>query len=104
MASQRNTEIVYASCILPRPIGGSRSGNRQVDVSEASNSGILEARNPETAWREIVMEGNRMASNEMACNGMEWNEWNFTLTSKLKLTESGPHGDVSGRAASRRVT
>jgi hypothetical protein len=80
---QKFGKIVYASRIPPRPIGGSRSGNRHVGISEACDSGIPEARNPGTAWSEMAMEWNRMEWNGTARNGMEWNgmvwsemEWN----------------------------
>ena len=66
-------QIVYASRIPPRPIGGSRSGDRQVGVLEASDFGIPE-------WSEMAMEWNRMewdgtARNGMERNGVEW-KWN----------------------------
>ena len=64
--------IVYASRIPPRPIGGSWSGNRHIGISEASDSGIPEARNIGTAWNEIATEWIGMERHAMEWNGMEW--------------------------------
>ena len=76
------TLIVYASRIPPRPIGGSRSGNRHVGISEASDSGMPKPWNSGMAWGEMAMEWNGMERNGVEWNGrtrngMEWNgvEW-----------------------------
>ena len=78
-------EIVYASRIPPRPIGGSRSENRQAGISEAKMIQCRNSRKPESRNR-VEGNGNGMESNGMdwnrtAWNGMEWNrvhgmEWN----------------------------
>ena len=84
--------IVYASRIPPRPIRGSRSGNRQIGISEASDSGVPEDQNPGTAWSEMAMEWNRMGRNGTARNGMKWNgrelngmEWNGMEQSGVEM-------------------
>ena len=71
-------QIVYASRIPPRPIGGSRFRNWQVGISEASDSGIPKAWNPGMAWSEMAMEWHRMEWHTMEWNVVEWSgvEWN----------------------------